>query len=53
MCSSTTQAYACLFPFEQLIKQQMVQLQNFILEHLHRHTLSNMLSDETSKAHHA
>jgi hypothetical protein len=44
---------ACLPPFEQLIRQQMVQLQNSILEHLHHHTLSNMLSDGTSKAHRA
>ncbi len=28
------------------IKQQMVRLQDFILEHLHHHTLSNMLSNK-------
>jgi hypothetical protein len=30
-------------PFEQFNKQQMVQLQDSILEHLQHHTLSNML----------
>jgi len=33
----------CLTPFEQFIAQQMIHLQDFILEHLHHHTLSNML----------
>jgi hypothetical protein len=42
--------YACLPPFEQLIKQQMVQLQDFISKRVHHHTLSSMLSSE---AHHA
>ncbi len=31
----------------------MVQLQNSISEHLHHHTFSNMLSNETFEAHHA
>jgi hypothetical protein len=31
----------------------MVQLQDSILEHLHHHTFSNMLSDEISEAHRA
>ncbi len=35
----------CFLPFEQFIGQQMVQLQDSILEHLHHHTLSNMLFD--------
>jgi len=43
----------CFLPFEQLIEQQMVQLQDSILEHLHHHTLSNMLFDKISKAHRA
>jgi hypothetical protein len=42
-----------LLPFEQLIKQQMVQLQDFVLKHLHHHTLFNILSDGTSEAHRA
>ncbi len=42
---------ACLPPFEQFIKQQMVELQDSILERLHHHTLSNMFFDKTSKAH--
>jgi hypothetical protein len=46
-------AYAYLHPFKQFIGQQMVQLQYSILECLRHHTLSNMLSDGTSKAHHA
>jgi hypothetical protein len=46
-------ARACLFPFEQFIEEQMVQLQNSILERLHHHTLSNMCFDATSKAHYA
>jgi hypothetical protein len=37
--------------FEQLIGQQMVQLQDSILECLHHHTLSNILSNGISKAH--
>jgi hypothetical protein len=44
-------AHACLPPFKQLIEQQIVQLQDFILEHLLYHTLSNMFSNKTSKAH--
>jgi hypothetical protein len=43
--------HACLLPFERLIKQQMVQLQDSILKHLHHHTFSSMLSIETSEAH--
>jgi hypothetical protein len=31
----------------------MVQFQDSILERLHHHTLSNMLSDGTLKTHHA
>jgi len=46
-------ARACLFPFEQFIRQQIVQLQDSILERLHHHTLSNIFFDGTSKAHHA
>jgi len=46
-------AHACLPPFEQFIEQQMVQLQDSILEHLQHHTLSIMLFDMTSQAHHA
>jgi hypothetical protein len=42
---------ACFFLFEQLIKQQMVRLQDSISECLHHHTLSNMLSHEIFKAH--
>jgi hypothetical protein len=34
-------ACACFLPFEQLIGQQMVQLQDSILKHLHHHTFSN------------
>jgi len=41
----------CLLPFEQLIEQQKVQLQDSILEPLHHHTLSNMLANETFEAH--
>jgi hypothetical protein len=40
-----------LFPFEQLIEQQMVRLQDSIVEHLHHHTLSNILFDGISEAH--
>jgi hypothetical protein len=43
--------YVCLLPFEQLIKQQMVQLPNSISKCLHHHTLSKMLSNETFEAH--
>jgi hypothetical protein len=42
---------ACLLPFEQFIKQQMVQLQDSISKDLHHHTFSSMLSIETSEAH--
>jgi hypothetical protein len=45
--------HVCLLPFEQFIKQQMVQLQDSISKHLHHHTLSSMLFVETSKAHYA
>jgi hypothetical protein len=41
--------YACFLPFEQLIRQQMIQLQHSISECLHHHALSNMLSDGTSE----
>jgi hypothetical protein len=44
-------AHACLPPFEQFIEQQIVQLQDFILEHLLYHTLFNMFSNKTFKAH--
>jgi hypothetical protein len=44
-------ARACLPPFEQLIKQQMVQFKISILKCLHYHTLSNMLSDKIFEAH--
>jgi hypothetical protein len=44
-------AHACILPFEQLIGQQMVQLQDSILEHLHDHTFSNMLFDGIFEAH--
>ncbi len=46
-------ACVCFLPFKQAIEQQMVQLQDSILEHLHHHALSNMLFDKTSKAHRA
>jgi hypothetical protein len=42
----------CLFPFEQFIEQQMVQLQNSILECLHYHTFSDMLSNMIFETHH-
>jgi hypothetical protein len=45
-------ARACLSPFE-LIEQQIFQLQDSISEHLHHHTLSNIIFDKTSKANHA
>jgi hypothetical protein len=38
-------AHECFPPFEQLIRQQMVQFQNSILKHLHHHTFSNMFFD--------
>ncbi len=46
-------AHACFLPFEQFIRQQMVQLQNSILEHLHHHTFSNMFSKRILEAHRA
>ncbi len=46
-------ARVCFPPFEQLIGKQPIQLQDSILERLHHHTLSNMLSDGISEAHHA
>jgi hypothetical protein len=46
-------AWARLPPFEQFIEQQMVHLQDSILEHLHHHTLSNMLDDMILEAHYA
>jgi hypothetical protein len=46
-------AHACFLPFEQFIRQQMIQLQDSISKHLHHHTLSSMPSDEISEAHHA
>jgi hypothetical protein len=45
--------YMCLPPFEQFNRQQMVQFQDSILEHLHHYTCSNMLSNRIFKAHHA
>ncbi len=44
-------ACACFPPFEQLIRQQMVQPQDSISEHLHHNTLSIMLFDRTSEVH--
>jgi hypothetical protein len=41
----------CLLPFEQLIEQQMVQLQDSISEHMHHHTLYNMFFDKINEAH--
>jgi len=46
-------ACACLPPFEQLIEQQMVQLQDFISKCLHHQTFFRMLSNMISEAHHA
>jgi hypothetical protein len=46
-------AQACLPPFEQLIEQQMVHLQDSILEHLHHQTFFSMLSNGIFEAHHA
>ncbi len=43
--------HACLFPFEQFIDQQMVQLQNSISKCLHHHTLSNMFFNKIYEAH--
>jgi hypothetical protein len=43
--------HACLPPFEQFIEQQIVQLQDYTLEYLIYHTLSNMFSNKTFKAH--
>ncbi len=37
--------HACLLPFEQLIRQQMVWLQNFISKCLHHHTLFSIFFD--------
>ncbi len=42
---------ACFPSFEQFIEQQMVWLQDSILECLHHHTLSNILSDMIFEAH--
>jgi hypothetical protein len=44
-------ARACFRPFEQLIRQQIVQFQDSISERLHHHNLFNMLFDKTFKAH--
>jgi hypothetical protein len=44
--------HACFLPFEQLIEQQMVQLQDSISKHLHHHTFSNVFFDMILKAHH-
>jgi hypothetical protein len=46
-------AHACFPPFEQFIKQQMVQLEDSISKCLHHHTLFNMLSNGISKTHRA
>jgi hypothetical protein len=46
-------ARMCLLPFEQFIAQQMVQLQNSISVHLHRHTFFNMLFDRIFEAYYA
>jgi hypothetical protein len=46
-------ARACLLPFEQLIKQQMVHLQDSILECLHHHTFPSMFFDRIFEDHHA
>jgi hypothetical protein len=46
-------ARACIPPFKQFIRRQMVQLQDFILERLQHHTLSSMFFDGTFEAHHA
>jgi len=43
--------FACLLPFEHLIKQQMVWLQDSILERLHHHTLFNILFDKIFETH--
>jgi hypothetical protein len=52
MWSFTTLAHVCPPPFEQFIGQQMVQLWDSISKCMHHRTLSNMPSNETSKAHH-
>ncbi len=39
------------FPLEHFIKQQMVQLQDSILKHLHHHTVSNILFDKIFQTH--
>ncbi len=41
----------CFPPFEQLIRQQMVQLQESILKRLHHHTFYRMFSDGTFETH--
>jgi hypothetical protein len=46
-------AHVCLLPFEQFIMYEMVQFQHSILEHLHHHTLFNILFDMTSETHYA
>ncbi len=51
MGSLSPLAHACLPPFEQFIEQQIVQLQDFILERLLYHTIFNMFSNKTFKAH--
>jgi hypothetical protein len=53
MWTFTALAHMHLPPFEQLIEQQMVQLQDSILEHLHHHTFSNIISNRISEAHYA
>jgi hypothetical protein len=42
---------SCLHLFEQFIGQQTVHLQDSISEHLHHHTLFNMLSNKIFEAH--
>jgi hypothetical protein len=46
-------ACACLPPFEQLIEQHIVQLQDSISECLHHHTFFSMFFNMISEAHHA
>ncbi len=46
-------ACACLLPFEQLIGQQMVHLQDSILERLHHRALFSMISNGTYEVHRA
>jgi hypothetical protein len=43
-------AYTCLLSFEQLIRQQMVRLQNSISKCLHYHIFSDMLFNEIFEA---